>query len=39
MIDLLAALMLVGASIVMVTVSGALVWCWVNRTRLRYWKF
>ena len=39
MTDLLVALMLVGASVGLVTVTGALVWCWVKRPRMRYSKF
>ena len=39
MANSLAVLVLVSASFGMVAVSGALVWCWVNRKRLRYRKF
>jgi len=36
MIDLLNSLALVVVSIVMVTMTGGLFWCWVNRKRLLY---
>jgi hypothetical protein len=35
MVDLLASLMLVIGSMGMVVVSAILIWCWVNRKRLR----
>jgi len=39
MIDLLMSLTLVVASVGVVAVSAALIWCWVNRSRLRHLKF
>lgn len=39
MIDLLNSLALAGASIGVVVMSAGLLWCWVNRSRLRNWKF
>ena len=39
MTDLLMGLVLVGTSVVMVTVSGAFAWCWLNRKRQRFRKF
>ena len=39
MANMLMSLTLVVASIVIVAVLGALFWCFVNRSRLRAWKF
>jgi len=39
MTNLLMSLTLVVVSVVVVAVTGILFWCWVNRSRLRNWKF
>ena len=39
MSNLLMSLTLVVASIATVAVTVTLVWCWMNRSRLRDWKF
>jgi len=39
MTNLLMSLTLVAASVGVVAVSGALIWCWMNHCQLRNWKF
>jgi len=39
MTNLLMSMTLVVVAVVMVAMIAALVWCWVNRKRLRYRKF